>query len=115
MSKRKEEMLNRIISGEINNSVIFWAEQELAKLKQSRERSKERAEKKKEQYNKEVLELVESLETDKDYTVSGVASTLGVSVQRASAMLNRAVEIKAMSTTATLVNGRATKVFTVSQ
>lgn len=86
----KREFLNAIVNGTMNDEIVDFAKDEIAKLDATNEKRKNKPSKKATENAPIVDALVEML-TDTPVTASGIAEVLGVSVQKASALARVAV------------------------
>jgi hypothetical protein len=94
----KREMLNVIANGTMNDEVMAWAAAEIEKMNHANELRRAKVSKKA-QENAAVVEAIVGVLTDEAQTASVIGAQVGISTQKASALLRQIVEA-----------GRATKV-----
>lgn len=94
----KREMLNAIANGTMNDEVMAWAAAEIDKMNHANELRRNKVSKKA-QENAAVVEAIVGVLTDEAQTASMIGEQVGISTQKASALLRQIVEA-----------GRATKV-----
>lgn len=94
----KREMLNVIANGTMNEEVMAWAEAEIAKMDHANELRRNKVSKKAKE-NAAVIEAIVAALTEEAQTASMIGAQVGISTQKASALLRQIVEA-----------GRATKV-----
>ena len=87
----KREHLNAIVNGTINEETIAWAENELVKLDKANEKRRNSVSKKALENAPLVDKIADEILGDEPMTATDVAGKLEVSVQKASALLRKAV------------------------
>lgn len=87
----KREMLNVIVNGEMNEEVMAWAAAEIEKLDHANELRRNRKSKKAEE-NEAVKEAIAQVLGEEPQTATVIGEAVGISTQKASALLRQMVE-----------------------
>lgn len=87
----RKEFYEAIANGTMNEDTQEFAKNELVKLEAEAEKRAERSAKRANEFNAYVTEAIGTLEAEGALTASQVAEQLGVSVQKASSVMRRAV------------------------
>lgn len=87
----KREMLNVIVNGELNEEVMAWAASEIEKLNHTNEMRRNKQSKKALENEPIKTAILDKL-TDEPQTATIVGEAVGISTQKASALLRQLVE-----------------------
>ena len=104
----KREMLNVIASGEMNDEVMAWAVNEIAKMDHANELRRNKLSKKA-QENLPVIEAIKEVLTDEPQTATVIGEQVGISTQKASALLRQIVEAGAATKVEVKIKGKGTQ------
>ena len=86
----KREMLNVIAAGEMNEEVMAWAAGEIEKMNHANEVRRNKMSKKA-QENLTIIEAIKGVLTDEPQTATVIGEKVGISPQKASALLRQIV------------------------
>ena len=87
----RREMLNVVVNGTVNDEVIEWAKAELAKMDRANEMRRNKLSKKA-QENLPIIESIEKELTSEPQTATVIGEKVGISTQKASALLRKIVD-----------------------
>lgn len=104
----KREMLNVIAAGEMNDEVIEFAKAELAKMDHANEVRRNKMSKKAEA-NLPVIEAIKGVLTDEPQTATVIGELVGISTQKASALLRQIVEAGNATKVDVKIKGKGTQ------
>ena len=88
----KREIMNAIIAGEINETVIAWAESQLEKMDLQNKARKEKVSKTAQLNIPLVNRIVDEILGEEPVTATEVSTYMGIKPQKASALLRQAVK-----------------------
>lgn len=103
-----KEMLTAIVNGEINEDVIAKAAERIEKLDETNEKRKNRVSKKA-QENEPIKEAIVAVLGEEPKTATEIGAEVGVSTQKASALLRQIVEAGNAVKTDVKVKGKGTQ------
>ena len=87
----KREMLNAVAAGMVNEEVAAWARDEIAKMDRANELRRNKMSKKAKE-NLPVIEAIKGVLTDEPQTATMIGEKVGISTQKASALLRQIVD-----------------------
>lgn len=87
----KREMLNVIAAGEMNEEVMAWAKAEITKMNDANKARRNKMSKRA-QENLPIIEAIKGVLTDEPQTATMIGEKVGISTQKASALLRQIVD-----------------------
>jgi predicted Rossmann fold nucleotide-binding protein DprA/Smf involved in DNA uptake len=104
----KREMLNVIANGEMNEEVMAWAVAEIEKMNHANELRRNKVSKKA-QENAPIVEAIVASLTDEPQTATVIGEKVGISTQKASALLRQIVEAGNATKVDVKIKGKGTQ------
>ena len=104
----KRDALNTIVGGEVTEEVKSWAAAEIEKMDKANEARRNRVSKKA-QENAPIVEAIEAVLGEEPKTATEIGAEVGVSTQKASALLRQIVEAGNAVKTDVKVKGKGTQ------
>ena len=104
----RREMLNVIAAGEMNDDVQAWAVSEIAKLDAANEKRRNKMSKKAEA-NLPIIASIEEVLTSEPQTATVIGEKVGISTQKASALLRQIVSAGKAEKVEVKIKGKGTQ------
>lgn len=104
----KREVLTMVINGEMNEEVKAWAEAEIAKMDKANETRRNKISKKALE-NAPIVEAIVKVLSDEPQTATMIGEAVGVSTQKASALLRQIVEAGNATKVDVKIKGKGTQ------
>ena len=104
----KREMLNAVAAGMMNDEVAAWARDEIAKMDRANELRRNKMSKKAKE-NLPVIEAIKGVLTDEPQTATVIGEKVGISTQKASALLRQIVSAGDAAKVDVKIKGKGTQ------
>lgn len=104
----KREMLNVIAAGQMNEEVMEWAKAQIEKLDHANELRRNKQSKKALE-NAPIKESIVKVLTDEPQTATMIGEVVGISTQKASALLRQLVEAGEVTKVEVKIKGKGTQ------
>ena len=104
----KREMLNAIANGEMNDEVMEWAKEQIEKMDLVNEKRRNKVSKKAKE-NEPIKAAIAGVLTDEPQTATVIGAAVGVSTQKASALLRQMVEAGGVDKVDVKIKGKGTQ------
>jgi hypothetical protein len=104
----RREMLNAVAAGMVNEEVAAWAREEIAKMDRANEVRRNKMSKKAKE-NLPIIEAIKGVLTDEPQTATMIGEKVGISTQKASALLRQIVDAGNATKVNVKIKGKGTQ------
>jgi len=104
----RREMLNAVAAGMVNEEVAAWARDEIAKMDRANEVRRNKMSKKAKE-NLPIIEAIKGVLTDEPQTATMIGEKVGISTQKASALLRQIVDAGNATKVNVKIKGKGTQ------
>ena len=101
-------MLNAVAAGMVNEEVAAWAREEIAKMDRANEVRRNKMSKKAKE-NLPIIEAIKGVLTDEPQTATMIGEKVGISTQKASALLRQIVDAGNATKVNVKIKGKGTQ------